>query len=66
MSPPPGTTVTPAKLPEAISGKIRRVQLRRLEEERASTGERGSAEFREKEFPELRARPVMRHPGGAE
>ena len=46
-----------AELPKTISGKIRRVQLRRLEEERASTGERGSAEFREEEFPELRARP---------
>ena len=41
-------------LPKTISGKIRRVELRRLEEERARTGERGAAEFREEEFPELR------------
>jgi acetyl-CoA synthetase len=41
-------------LPKTISGKIRRVELRKLEEERARTGERGTAEFREEEFPELR------------
>ena len=41
-------------LPKTISGKIRRVELRKLEEERARTGERGAAEFREEEFPELR------------
>jgi len=43
-----------AELPKTISGKIRRVELRRLEEERAKTGERGPLEFREEEFPELR------------
>ena len=43
-----------AELPKTISGKIRRVELRKLEEERARTGERGAAEFREEEFPELR------------
>ena len=41
-------------LPKTISGKIRRVELRKLEEERARTGERGASEFREEEFPELR------------
>jgi len=40
-------------LPKTISGKIRRVELRKLEEQRARTGERGAAEFREEEFPEL-------------
>jgi acetyl-CoA synthetase len=43
-----------AELPKTISGKIRRVELRKLEEERARTGERGAGEFREEEFPELR------------
>ena len=42
------------ELPKTISGKIRRVELRQLEEERARTGERGAGEFREDEFPELR------------
>jgi acetyl-CoA synthetase len=41
-------------LPKTISGKIRRVELRKLEEERARTGERAATEFREEEFPELR------------
>jgi acetyl-CoA synthetase len=44
-----------AELPKTISGKIRRVELRHLEEERARTGQRGAGEFREEEFPELRA-----------
>jgi acetyl-CoA synthetase len=43
-----------AELPKTISGKIRRVELRKLEEERARAGERGAGEFREEEFPELR------------
>ena len=43
-----------AELPKTISGKIRRVELRKLEERRAETGERGGMEFREEEFPELR------------
>jgi acetyl-CoA synthetase len=42
-----------SELPKTISGKIRRVQLRRLEHE----NDRGDAlrgkEFREEEFPEL-------------
>jgi len=41
-------------LPKTISGKIRRVELRKLEEERARTGARAATEFREEEFPELR------------
>jgi acetyl-CoA synthetase len=43
-----------AELPKTISGKIRRVELRKLEEQRAHRGERGAEEFREEEFPELR------------
>ncbi|CAN7530743.1 AMP-binding protein [Phenylobacterium sp. LjRoot225] len=42
------------ELPKTISGKIRRVELRRLEGERARTGERPSEEHREEDFPELR------------
>jgi acetyl-CoA synthetase len=40
-------------LPKTISGKIRRVELRHAESERAKNGERARAEFREEEFPEL-------------
>ena len=43
-----------AELPKTISGKIRRVELRALEKRRHAAGERGPAEFREDEFPELR------------
>jgi acetyl-CoA synthetase len=43
------------ELPKTISGKIRRVELRTLEIRRAAAGERGALEFREEEFPELRA-----------
>jgi acetyl-CoA synthetase len=39
-----------AELPKTISGKIRRVELRRAEEQRA---ERPADEFRESDFPEL-------------
>jgi acetyl-CoA synthetase len=42
-------------LPKTISGKIRRVELRREEESRARQGQRGPAEFREEDFPELKA-----------
>jgi acetyl-CoA synthetase len=42
-----------AELPKTISGKIRRVELRRAEQERAVRGERGATEFREEDFPEL-------------
>ena len=43
-------------LPKTISGKIRRVELRKEEEVRAAQGRRESAEFREEDFPELSAR----------
>jgi acetyl-CoA synthetase len=43
-----------AELPKTISGKIRRVELRALEQRRLAAGERGPAEFREEDFPELR------------
>jgi acetyl-CoA synthetase len=43
-----------AELPKTISGKIRRVELRALEQRRFAVGERGPAEFHEDEFPELR------------
>jgi acetyl-CoA synthetase len=46
-----------AELPKTISGKIRRVELRHLEEARHAAGERGAAEFREEEFPELLSSP---------
>jgi len=46
-----------AELPKTVSGKIRRVELRHLEETRHAAGERGAAEFREDEFPELRSAP---------
>jgi acetyl-CoA synthetase len=41
------------ELPKTISGKIRRVELRQLEIERAQAGERPSGEHREEDFPEL-------------
>ena len=40
-----------APLPKTISGKIRRVELRALEAERRSRGERGAAEFFEDDVP---------------
>jgi acetyl-CoA synthetase len=42
-----------AELPKTISGKIRRVELRRDEEKRAAENQRGAGEFREEDFPEL-------------
>lgn len=42
-------------LPKTISGKIRRVELRQQEEVRAKQGGRAEGEFREEDFPELRA-----------
>ena len=42
-----------ADLPKTISGKIRRVELRREEEARATEGHRAANEFREEDFPEL-------------
>jgi acetyl-CoA synthetase len=41
-------------LPKTISGKIRRVELRREEQARAAAGTREAGEFREEDFPELR------------
>ena len=49
-----------ADLPKTISGKIRRVELRKLEEERAASGVRGPGEFRDEEFPELRGGAAAR------
>ena len=40
-------------LPKTISGKIRRVELRAIENERRARNERGSNEFWEEEFPEI-------------
>lgn len=42
-----------ADLPKTISGKIRRVELRRDEEKRAAANQRVATEFREEDFPEL-------------
>jgi acetyl-CoA synthetase len=43
-----------AELPKTISGKIRRVELRRNEAAQRSANERGALEFWEEDFPELR------------
>jgi acetyl-CoA synthetase len=43
-------------LPKTISGKIRRVQLRTAEAERAKSPQR-QEEFREEDFPELSETP---------
>ncbi|WP_250467418.1 AMP-binding protein [Caballeronia sp. GAFFF2] len=43
-----------AELPKTISGKIRRVDLRRQEAARTNTAVRGEFEFWEEDFPELR------------
>lgn len=43
-----------APLPKTISGKIRRVVLRRAEEGRGSGAPRNEREFWEEDFPELR------------
>ncbi|MFM0519947.1 MULTISPECIES: AMP-binding protein [Caballeronia] len=43
-----------AELPKTISGKIRRVDLRRQEIARTQDGARGEFEFWEEDFPELR------------
>jgi acetyl-CoA synthetase len=42
-----------AELPKTISGKIRRVELRQAEIQRAAASTRASGEFREEDFPEL-------------
>jgi acetyl-CoA synthetase len=41
-------------LPKTISGKIRRVELRRNEAEQRKAGARGATEFWEEDFPELK------------
>jgi acetyl-CoA synthetase len=43
-----------ADLPKTISGKIRRVQLRKAEAIQVESGERLQMEYREEDFPELR------------
>ncbi len=43
-----------AELPKTISGKIRRVELRRHEDAMRKDGERGELEFWEEDFPELK------------
>jgi acetyl-CoA synthetase len=42
-------------LPKTVSGKIRRVELRRREEARAPDAARGRLEFWQEDFPELKA-----------
>jgi acetyl-CoA synthetase len=44
-----------ADLPKTISGKIRRVELRKGEADRVSAGARGPREFWEQDFPGLRS-----------
>ncbi|CCD85525.1 putative acetyl-CoA synthetase [Bradyrhizobium sp. ORS 285] len=46
-----------SELPKTISGKIRRVQLRRLEHEDNRTDHLRGTEFKEEDFPELKTRP---------
>jgi acetyl-CoA synthetase len=41
-------------LPKTVSGKIRRVELRRREKERGPSGVRGEREFWQDDFPELK------------
>jgi acetyl-CoA synthetase len=47
-----------AELPKTISGKIRRVELRKQEAARTQEGARGEFEFWEEDFPELRQTKV--------
>ncbi|MGC4397470.1 AMP-binding protein [Hydrogenophaga sp. T2] len=42
------------ELPKTISGKIRRVQLRKQELDRGARGARGEREYRDEDFPALR------------
>jgi acetyl-CoA synthetase len=51
------------ELPKTISGKIRRVQLRRLEHDNDREDSLRGGEFREEDFPELQK---MRHAGSTE
>jgi len=43
------------ELPKTISGKIRRVELRQVEEEKRKKGERGEHEYFYEDFPELKS-----------
>ncbi len=43
-----------ADLPKTISGKIRRVQLRQVEDDRRASGQRAELEFWEEDFPDLK------------
>jgi len=47
-------------LPKTISGKIRRVELRLLEQRRHARGERLTTEFRWEDFPELSSESAAR------
>jgi acetyl-CoA synthetase len=47
-----------SELPKTISGKIRRVQLRRIEHEQDQGDTTRGFEFREEDFPELKAAPA--------
>jgi acetyl-CoA synthetase len=51
------------ELPKTISGKIRRVQLRRLEHDNDREDSLRGSEFREEDFPELQK---LRHAGSTE
>jgi acetyl-CoA synthetase len=44
-----------SQLPKTVSGKIRRVELRHMEAVKVQGGERAPSEFREEDFPELKA-----------
>jgi acetyl-CoA synthetase len=48
-------------LPKTISGKIRRVELRRQEAANVKDGTRPACEFREEEFPELNSSEMVKH-----
>ena len=47
-----------SELPKTVSGKIRRVELRNMEAVNVRSGERAPLEFREEDFPELKAGEV--------
>ncbi|MCP9629510.1 AMP-binding protein [Rhodopseudomonas palustris] len=47
-----------SELPKTISGKIRRVQLRRIEHQQDQAETPRGLEFREEDFPELKAAPA--------
>ncbi|WP_082518133.1 AMP-binding protein [Curtobacterium sp. Leaf183] len=54
-----------AELPKTISGKIRRVELRELEERAAASGTPAVGEWREDHFPELRGARAAEAPGAS-